>query len=262
MTWSSKRKIQYITGVTSIILLIIAAFVYFKFIKHTPDCFDKIQNQNERGVDCGGVCSLMCISDTKPLIPLWTRPVKITGDVYSVVSYIENQNTGNGVKSVPYEIRLFDERNILVSEPIKGETFIGPNDRTAIYASYVKSGNRIPKTAFLKFLSQPQYTKIDPRFDTQNIVIERDELTDLDTAPKMTATVKNATLDTYVKIPVVVIIYDANKNVIGSSQTFIEKLGPEESRDIFFSWPEPFPGIPARREIIPRINPFIQPSQY
>ena len=66
-------------------------------------------NQNEQGIDCGGVCQLVCSANIKPLIPLWTRPVKISGDVYSVVSYIENQNIGNGVNAL---IHIMDKKPI------------------------------------------------------------------------------------------------------------------------------------------------------
>ena len=258
MDWSSSHKIKIIAYISAIVIIIAAIFVYFKFIKHEPTCFDQKQNQDERGIDCGGICSIMCLADTKPLIPLWTRPVKITGDVYSIVSYIENQNTGNGIKSIPYEIRLFDDKNILVSEPIKGETFIGPNDRTAIFETAVKVGNRIPKTAFLRFTEPPVFYKIQERWNDQNLVVEGDELTDLDSVPKLTANVRNKTLERYVKIPVVAIIYDADGNILAASQTFVDSIGPEETVPVYFSWPEPFPAAPAKREIIPRIDPFIQ----
>lgn len=258
MDWSTKHQMKIIAVLVAIVVMIVAIFVYYKFIKHTPTCSDGIKNQDERGVDCGGLCSLMCLSDVKPLIPLWTRPIKITGDVYSVVSYIENQNTGNGVEKVPYEIRMYDDKNILVSQPIQGSTFIGPNDRTAIFETGIKVGNRIPKTAYLKFLETPKFTRIDSRWNDQNLVVEGDAFTDLDTVPKLSATVRNPTLETYQKIPVVAIIYNTDGNVIGSSQTFIDSIGPEESTTVYFSWPEPFSGTPARREIIPRVDPFIQ----
>ncbi len=260
MDWSRQHQVKIISVISGIVLIILGVIVYFNFIKRDPTCFDKQQNQDERGVDCGGICSLMCVADTKPLIPLWTRPLKITGDVYSVVSYIENQNMGNGVARVPYEIRIFDDKNVLVSEPIRGETFVGPNDGTAIFETAIRVGQRVPKTAFLTFLEQPKFYRIDDRFNDQNLVIENNVLSDIETVPKLSAVVRNRTLETFNSIPVVAIIYDINGNALGASQTFIETIGPEESVNVYFSWPEPFSGTPVRREIIPRINPFIQPT--
>lgn len=258
MDWSTSHKRKIIISIALVLIVVISIFVYFKFIKHEPTCFDGKKNQDEHGIDCGGMCQLMCMNEVKPLIPLWTRPFKITGDVYSVVSYIENQNMGNGVKNVPYEIRLYDDKNVLVTEPIKGSTFIGPNDRTAIFETAVKVGVRVPKTAYLNFLEPPTFLRINERYNDQNLVAEKDVFTDLDTVPKLSAVIRNKTLESFVKIPVVVIIYDIQGNAIASSQTYIDSIGPEESVTVNFSWPEPFSTTPARREIIPRINPFIQ----
>lgn len=257
MDWSTRHKIMIIGTLTAIVLVIAAIFVYVKFIKHDPTCFDKKQNQDERGIDCGGVCSLMCSADIKPLLPLWTRPIKITGDVYSVVSYIENQNMGNGVERVPYEIRMYDSSNILVTEPIIGTTFIGPNDRTAIYETGIKVGNRTPKTAFITFGQPIIFTKVADQYNDQNLIIENDVLTDIDTMPKLSADVRNTTFATFYNIPVVVIIYDTNGNAIATSQTVIDQIDSEETISVYFTWPDPFDGVPARREIIPRINPFL-----
>lgn len=260
MDWSTRHKVMIIGALSAITLAIAAVFVYFKFIKHDPTCFDKKQNQDERGIDCGGVCSLMCSADVKPLLPLWTRPIKITGDVYAVVSYIENQNKGNGAERASYEIRMYDDKNILATEPIKGTTFIGPNDRTAIYETGIKVGNRIPKTAFITFSQPLVFTRIPDQFNDQNLVIENDVLTDTDTMPKLSANVRNTTFATFQNVPVVAIIYDINGNAIATSQTVIDQIGSEETISVYFTWPEPFTGTPARREIIPRINPFTQSS--
>jgi hypothetical protein len=102
------------------------------------------------------------------------------------------------------------------------------------------------------------FYKIQERWNDQNLVVENDDLTDLDSVPKLTATVRNATLENYIKVPVVAIIYDADGNILAASQTIIDSLGPEESASVYFSWPEPFSAAPVKREIIPRINPFIQ----
>ncbi len=256
MDWTTKRKLTYIGVFVLIVSVILGIFVYKTFFTTPPTCFDNKENQDERGVDCGGACDLMCVADVRPLVPLWTRPFKIAGDVFSVVSYIENQNVGNGIKSIPYEIRVYDETNILIGEPIKGETFISPNDKTAIFETAIKVGDRIPKTAFLKFLEQPVFYKVDSLFNNQNIISTNDVLTDLDTVPKLSVNITNVSDRNFFKFPVVVVIYDTDGNALATSQTYVDSLLLEETKTLYFSWPEPFLGTPARKEIIPRINPF------
>lgn len=260
MDWSTRRKTTIIGVFIIIVVGIVSVFVYNNFIKTEATCFDGKRNQNERGIDCGGVCSLMCVADIKPLLPLWTRPIKITGDVYSVVSYIENQNQGSGAESVPYEIRLYDDKNILAAEPIRGITFIGPNDRTAIFETGIKVSERIPKTAFITFGQPLLFTQVANKYNDQNLVVENDILEDIDFFPKLSANIRNTTFSKFYNIPVIVIIYDISGNVIATSQTIIDQIGSEETIPVYFTWPEPLNGIPARREIIPRINPFIQLS--
>lgn len=256
MDWTTKRKFAYLSIVASIIGLIIIYFVYQLFFTAEATCFDKKKNQGERGVDCGGVCQLVCPADVRPLVPLWTRPLKITGDIYSVVSLVENQNAGNGVKSIPYEIRMYDERNILIGEPIVGKTFIGPNDRTAIFETAVKTNGIEPKTAFLRFLENPVFYRTDPVYANQNIISSRDVMTDLDTVPKLSVDITNVADKNFPRFPVVVIIYDTEGNALATSQTIVDSLAIEETKTLYFSWPEPFSGTPARRDIIPKINPF------
>ena len=53
------KKQIIIAFVYLIILAVIGTGFYFLFLKPTlPSCSDKIQNQGEAGVDCGGPCSL------------------------------------------------------------------------------------------------------------------------------------------------------------------------------------------------------------
>ena len=40
-------------------------------------CFDKIQNQDEEGVDCGGKCQILCRADSIKPIVYWQRFFKV-----------------------------------------------------------------------------------------------------------------------------------------------------------------------------------------
>lgn len=256
MDWAIKRKLMYLGTFLSIIAIIIGFFVYKLFFTIEPTCFDNKKNQDERGVDCGGVCELVCLTDTRPVVPLWTRPFKITGNVYSVLSFIENQNIGSGIKSITYQIQLLDEQNIPINEPIQGSTFIGPNERTAIFETAINTGDKVPISAFITLQENPIHYKTDPVFNTQSIRVSNEILSDLDTVPKLRVDITNITEKTFINFPVIVILYDEEGNALAVSQTIVDRLGLEETKKLFFSWPEPFSGTPTRREIIPRLNPF------
>jgi hypothetical protein len=102
------------------------------------------------------------------------------------------------------------------------------------------------------------FTRVPDKFNDQNLIIEQEELLDIDTMPKLSAVIRNTTFETFYNLPVVAIIYNDQGNVIAASQTVIDEILPEGTAPAYFTWPEPLSGIPARREIIPRINPFTQ----
>lgn len=258
MDWSTRRKMGCFSVVGVIIAIFLAYFVYIFFIKTTPTCFDGIQNQNERGIDCGGVCALVCTADAKTIVPIWSRVFNTAGDVHSVVAYVENQNPTAGVQKIGYEFRIYDDQNILAGEPISGTTFIGPNDRTAIYASPIKTGNRTPKNVFFKFTTAPEWITTPDRFNTPQLGTANAVLTDEKTVPKVSADIVNSTLYDYKDIQVVAILYDANGNAVNASQTYVDTLPEQTTQKVYFTWPKPFGVAIARIEIIPRLNPFIQ----
>ncbi len=242
----------------ALLLAIIGYIIYVNFLKVEPTCFDGKQNQDERGIDCGGICALVCPMDTRSIVPLWSRVFEITPGVYSAVTYLENQNTTSGVEAVSYELRTYDANNILTSEPITGTMFIGPNDRTAIFESPIITGNRIPKEAFFTLTSIPQWKKTDPKFQVPQLGSRAIVLTDETTSPKLSAEIVNNTLHDYRSIPVVAVLYNSQGNAIHASQTFVESINQQSSVPVFFTWPKPFNEPVARIEIIPRINPFVQ----
>src|SRR4051812_17152322 len=116
MDWSTRKKLGCFGMIAVVVAIILAYFIYQNFIKTVPTCFDGIKNQNERGIDCGGVCTLVCPMDVKSIVPIWSRVFHTAGDVYSVVSYVENQNQDAGVKQIDYEVRIYDDHNILAGD--------------------------------------------------------------------------------------------------------------------------------------------------
>jgi hypothetical protein len=247
-----------LTMIGILIAIILAYFVYENFIKTTPTCFDGVQNQDEHGIDCGGICTKVCTSEAKTIVPVWSRVFTTAGDVHSVVAYVENQNPTAGVKKIDYEFRVYDDQNILAGEPITGSTFIGPNDKTAIYASPIKTGNRIPKNVFFKFTSAPDWITTASQYNTPQLSTANTIMTDTSTSPKLSADVINSTLYDYRKIEVVAILYGADGNALNASTTYIEYLPQQTTQKVYFTWPQPFSTPVTRIEIIPRLNPFIQ----
>jgi hypothetical protein len=258
MDWSTRKKLGCIAIVAAVFIVIVGYVVYKTVLSRPETCFDGIQNQNEQGIDCSGVCSRVCAFQAKTIVPLWSQVFQVTKGVHSVVAYVENQNVTAGVKKINYEFRVYDDQNILASEPIKGSTFIGPNDKTAIFESPVQTGNRIPKTVFFKFATVPDWITTDARYQVPQLKTSNTILTNETSAPKLSADIVNDTLFNYKNIPVVAIVYDTDGNAINASQTYLESIAQQSSETVYFTWPEKFERPVGRIEIIPRVNPFDQ----
>lgn len=257
MTWTQRRKMAYTLAMIAVVGSVLGFFLYKNF-KHEPTCFDSRKNGDEQGIDCGGKCKRICEGVSRNIVVLWARPFEVAPGVYNVVAYLENQNTSAGIQNVQYEFKLYDKDNVLVAEPFRGTTFIGPNQRSAIFASGIQTGNRVPETVFFHFLEQPQWDTVDQLFATSLLAPRDQAYQDLGTSGKITANLRNTSFYDLVNIPVVVIAYDAVGNAFAASQTFIDRIGQGTSVPVVFTWLEPFKQAPARIEIIPRVNPFIQ----
>lgn len=258
MDWSTRKKMGCIGIVIALVAAITGYFVYQKFFNVEPTCFDGKQNQNERCIDGGGICARVCPMDAKTVVTRWSRVFHTTGDVWSVLAYLENQNTTAGIQKVNYEFRVYDSDNILAGEPVTGSTFIGPNERTAVFESPVKTGNRVPTSVFFKFTSVPDWTTTDKKYTVSQLSSANTDLTDVDTSPKLSADIVNNTLFDYKDIQVVAILYGADGNAINASSTFMELIPQQSTQKVYFTWPEKFDKPVTKIEIIPRVNPFIQ----
>lgn len=257
MDWGTRRKTTIIAIFALLVTLIGMYVVYILFIKQTPTCTDGLRNQDERDIDCGGVCTRMCAADTLPLITLWQRSAEISDGVYSAVAYVDNQNKFGGIQKLQYELKMYDNKNILVTEPVIGETYIGPNQKTAIVENNIFVGNKKPHTVFFKWIGIPVWERTAEGWERSYIKSDSEKISDADTYPKISARLINThpTYD-YENLPVVVLVYDVTGNMINLSNTVVDLLPHQGSANISFSWQKPFTDKVGLIEIIPRVSPF------
>lgn len=104
---------------------------YLLVLKPTPTCFDKIQNQKELGIDCGGGCA--------PCEQKYAKDIEVDSVVKFpagsaktvVVVYLKNPNDDYGVRSVLYTMEVKGE---------SGEMIQTISDHTFVYDRKAKSG--------------------------------------------------------------------------------------------------------------------------
>jgi hypothetical protein len=247
MSWASRRRTAIILGFlvifTAMTLIPLAIWIY-----EPATCFDGKQNQGETAIDQSGPCALL---DERTLIPhatLWARSFGVRDGRWSAVAYIENPNDFAGVAVAPYRFKLYDERNILVSEG-EGASYIMPGTITPIYEGGFDTGNRKVARAYFEFTAPLVWERMH---NTANeIEVTGKSLLDVNTAPRVIAIAENVAVSEAREIEFVAAVFDQAGNAMASSRTIIPLLPSDGRENLVFTWPEPFPAPVGRIDVIP-----------
>lgn len=229
------------------ILSIGGIWFYFAFVNEAPSCKDFVQNQDEEGVDCGGVCSRLCAPALADPQVSFVRAVASGPGRTDVIAYIENPNQTARAEA-EYSIELFDAGNVIVAR--KEGTIDLPPNRTPLFVPNFFSGDASGLRAFLSINDETLdwFEDVTPEvtLTTRDIRIEH-----TDTLPRIYATLENPSHEDFKNIRVVITVFDEDNNAIAASQTVVQELKGQGTVEVVFTWNAPFSGTPARQEIIP-----------
>jgi hypothetical protein len=247
-SWAVKRRSKVIFWFSTVFLVVYGTYFAYKTYK-PPTCFDGKENQDEIGVDCGGVCSLLCMSQIEPLGTVWTRSFQVSDTLWSALAYVENPNPEGQTEEAQYVFKLYDKSNTLIAERA-GSTFVTQDLTLPIFEGRIDTGGKTPyRTEFDWVRSTPWY-KVDGVY---TVVLEEQELLNIDTKPELKATLVNKDPYNLKNIEIVAIVYDKDKNAIAASKTFVDSLSPRGKSNITFAWSRPFTGTPERWQLVARV---------
>ena len=237
VSWRLERQATYVLGAVAFIAALL--FLYAFFSVPEPSCTDEKQNQGELGTDCGGPCSAVCRSEVSEMISLWARAIPLGGEFYDLAAFVENPNTYFSASRVDYHFEVFDAENRLIVER-RGTTFAHQNERFLILDPRVAL-SRPPRQVFVE-LSVPEWER-QPRRDRLPLTVKNEKLT-LIPKPRLSASLVSDALFDLRNVVAQAVIYSSEDNAIAVSETAIPSLRSGETREIFFTWPEPFSEAP------------------
>lgn len=238
MDWSKKRKVLYSLVFAGVVVLL-AAYPTYLITHQTPTCSDQKQNGTETGVDCGGPCALQCFAEMKAPRVIWAKAFYLGGPYYDLGAYIENPNARAGVKSARYSFRVFDNEGKVIVEK-RGATEIAPGTGFVLFEpNVVISGN--PDRAEVMFEQSDLSLWVKALIAPSIIVTKNKNLRNTDTKPRFDATLANTDLvNSVANLTVSAIIYDARRNPIAVSRTFVDGIPKGGEQDVVFTWPRRF----------------------
>lgn len=249
MSWAMRRRILYAVGIVLFLLIVIGGPVAYTILKTPPTCSDGVQNQGETDVDRGGPCPLLDPRAQQAPAVMWARSFRVRDNAYNAIAYIQNPNTGAAASNLTYRFRLYDADNVLVADR-EGTMYLAPNTITPVFEGAISSGNRIATRAFFDFLDAPVW-EVGSDVAAKAFIISNKEISGVTTAPNVSATLTNTSVNIAYNIVVTAVVFDPSGNAIAASKTVVPRLAAGEVKQLVFTWPDPFRSTVGRVDIIP-----------
>ena len=232
--WAFWRRIQY--GIGFLAVLTLASIGgYYQYGYKAPTCSDATMNGTESGVDCGGTCQRICEASVIPPLIKWSQSFKIIDGQYNAVAYIENKNKDIGTPELKYVFKLYDAEGLIVEK--EGKTVLPPESVYPIFEGRVMTGTRVPTRTTIEFEGTQEWLPAES--GREQFSVEKRELVNADSLPRLTAQLRNNSLDEAKDVDIVATIFDASGNPLTASQSSVEFFPGRTTLDVVFTWPKP-----------------------
>ncbi|MFA5870728.1 MAG: hypothetical protein WC842_02485 [Candidatus Paceibacterota bacterium] len=118
-----------------VVFFLILGILWNIISKRPPTCTDGIKNQDEIGIDCGGMCISCELKNIQPIELLGYSVMSLRSGHVSLLVHVKNPNETHHASPFSYTVRLFDENNI------EREAFSGTASLVANSDGYVLETN-------------------------------------------------------------------------------------------------------------------------
>lgn len=251
MEWATKRKIIY--AVATILLVI--SFVVYKtrtIIFPTPTCFDNKKNGFESDVDCGGTCSLRCISEVSMIEVDWVNAIKTSNNTYDFAGMLSNKNINSAPLSISYVFTAINKNGDVIKN-VKGDTNVLVSGNFPVIKQNVELLEK-PAKLLLKLQQNPYYATFEnpkvPFVRVSNFSYESGSIS------RIYVDIVNTTRNVYLKLPLRMVAFDEYDNAIAVGESIIPSLDKEEQKQVVFVWHSPLSSTPTKVRAYPIISPF------
>lgn len=250
MQWDTGRQIQYAFWLV-VVLAVVGVGGYFGLVYKAPSCTDGIQNGKEEGIDCGGsMCTNICAEMAPHVSVVWARSVTVAPGVYHAVALVRNPDT-TAKGTAPYKVSLFDSENILIVTR-EGVINLNPGEVAPLFEATIATGNRTPTRTFVDI--RAGVWEKAARIQSPVRIVPVGSADDANTKHSISARVENTGAEVVPAVSVTALLYDASSTLVAASRTVVEELGARESRDVVFTWSEPFTAPATTFDLLPRLE--------
>lgn len=236
---SKRLKKQTIIGFVYLFLIGMVVGVPYFLLKADPSCYDKIQNQKEEGVDCGGPCP-SCQSETlKKIEVVWAKLIPATKDYYDLIIKLNNPNQNHGTGKAPYSVKIYDSSRQPV-EDYQATTYILPKQTKFIVKHRIRRPYSYSSLNAEVSFGEIEWRQLDFSVSASLLPIQEKEF-ELSgpEAPGYAfakGVVANETNFDFQEIEIDVLLYNANHNLISARSNKINTFLSGEKRGFTVDW--------------------------
>lgn len=221
--------------------------LYFLF-RADPTCLDGKENQNETGIDCGGVCAQACLVEShgEPLQIREVSALPTVGGSYDVVATVTNPNSAVGAKEFRYTVRLVDGADQAVATA-EGRSWVLPRETKTLIA-FNLAPTQVPARAILEITDVSWANLAD--YDTEpKIGIYQPAYTPSGEPGELggvaTGLIVNESEYDFRLVTVKVVLRDSAGRPLAANQTDRRTFLVGDQHGFRLPWPTPFGGTVA-----------------
>jgi hypothetical protein len=234
---------QIIVGVVVGAIFVLLAFLLIMLIKPAATCFDGKQNQNEKGIDCGGPCAKQCITIYDPEIK-FVKFFKVGQNNVDIVAEVSNKNYSLASDYIPYTFNLYDQAGQILATG-SGSFYILPGKSRFVIEPNIFVSHDPARVDFkLGGIKWNDITTLVPNQNIQDInniqLLNQDPVLQNDALgnPQLSSNIVNQSPYNFGSIEIDVVAYDDGNNIVADGQTFIYTVKANEKRAFHITWPK------------------------
>lgn len=250
-SFSRSHKQVIIVAVYIILATFLGAGVYYAFLKAPETCFDAKQNQDETGIDCGGVCAAVCKENivAQPIELKEAAFVPGGNGRYDVLARIHNPNDEAGASSFRYVFTLRDAAGQVIATR-SGESFILPQENKYLVGLNLETVKRPAAVSFET--SGIEWERFTGYREKPAINIYQRRYAPISSGSGFSEAyglLSNESPYDFRSLVVKVILRDGTGKPLAFNTTEMRTVSAREERDFRLVWPTAFPGTVERIEM-------------
>ena len=212
-----------------IIFLLIAGLIIYGIVSvvfssdpYPSYCYDGVQNREEEGIDCGGLC-VPC-NEEMSNVRILDKKVFPTNTGTGLVVEIQNPDTQHAIKSFVYEITIRDISGNIV-DVMEGQSFLYAGEiKHLVYPSLSFSFGTITsleiETLDVKKVIKDEFQK--PNVITRSVQVQKDPI-------RVSGSLVNNEAISFNGAGVYALLYNRAGMLVGASKTNIDDIGSLET---------------------------------